>query len=248
MIKFFRKIRRDLLSKGKTGKYLKYAIGEIVLVVIGILIALQINNWNQQHQLKGEELKQLKALKLEFEKNSITFDSITKHHTENEDATLRLIKAMDSYTIAEFDSLFLKAVYNYNFDPSKGIYNSLINSGNIELISNQTLKYKLAEIQDIVNDYIGDENDVREYCANKFFPFVINQMPYNPLRLYKNRTTNEKERHHSFFVEMINNRIFIEHLSMVSLFRIGVFEEGRKVRKEYNNIIALINQEITKME
>ncbi len=47
MIKFFRKIRYDLLEKNKTGKYFKYAIGEIVLVVIGILIALQINNWNE---------------------------------------------------------------------------------------------------------------------------------------------------------------------------------------------------------
>ncbi|WP_273567484.1 DUF6090 family protein [Maribacter halichondriae] len=46
MIKFFRKIRQNLLSEGKTGKYLKYAIGEILLVIIGILIALQINNWN----------------------------------------------------------------------------------------------------------------------------------------------------------------------------------------------------------
>jgi len=47
MIKFFRKIRQNLLIENKTGKYLKYAIGEIILVVIGILIALQINNWNQ---------------------------------------------------------------------------------------------------------------------------------------------------------------------------------------------------------
>ncbi|WP_162919881.1 DUF6090 family protein [Hanstruepera ponticola] len=47
MIKFFRKIRYDLMEKNKTGKYLKYVIGEIVLVVIGILIALQINNWNE---------------------------------------------------------------------------------------------------------------------------------------------------------------------------------------------------------
>lgn len=48
MIKFFRKIRQNLLMENKTGKYFKYAIGEIVLVVIGILIALQINNWNEQ--------------------------------------------------------------------------------------------------------------------------------------------------------------------------------------------------------
>ncbi len=47
MIKFFRNIRKTLLTEGKTSKYFKYAIGEIVLVVIGILIALQINNWNE---------------------------------------------------------------------------------------------------------------------------------------------------------------------------------------------------------
>jgi len=50
MIKFFRKIRQNLLMENKTGKYLKYAIGEIVLVVIGILIALQINNWNEERK------------------------------------------------------------------------------------------------------------------------------------------------------------------------------------------------------
>ena len=248
MIKFFRHFRKRLIQENKMGKYFKYAIGEIILVVIGILIALQINNWNQQHQHKNKELKQLKALKLEFEKNAINFDSIMKHHSENEDATQRLMKASTPMGITEFDSLFLKTVYNYNFDPSKGIYTALINSGNIELISNETLKYKLAEIQDIVIDYVGDENDVRAYCSDKFFPFIVNQMPYNPLRLYKNRTTNEKALHQSNASEMINNRIFKEHLSFISLLRIGVFEEGYKVRKEYNAINNLINQEIDKMQ
>ncbi|WP_406682982.1 DUF6090 family protein [Seonamhaeicola sp. MEBiC1930] len=56
MIKFYRNIRKKLLNEGSTGKYLKYAIGEIVLVVIGILIALQINNWNE-NRLKNIEVK-----------------------------------------------------------------------------------------------------------------------------------------------------------------------------------------------
>ena len=55
MIRFFRKIRQNLLSEGKTVKYLKYAIGEIVLVVIGILIALSINNWNEQKKSRDRE-------------------------------------------------------------------------------------------------------------------------------------------------------------------------------------------------
>ena len=55
MIKFFRHIRKEQMEKGKTGKYLKYAIGEIVLVVFGILIALQINNWNSYTKDRQKE-------------------------------------------------------------------------------------------------------------------------------------------------------------------------------------------------
>ncbi len=56
MIKFFRKIRQRLLTENKFSKYLIYAIGEIILVVIGILIALQINNWNELNKIKKSEI------------------------------------------------------------------------------------------------------------------------------------------------------------------------------------------------
>ncbi len=69
MIKFFRKIRQNLLSEGKTGKYFKYAIGEIILVVIGILIAVSINNWNEARKDKITEQKVLKTLKSDFKSN-----------------------------------------------------------------------------------------------------------------------------------------------------------------------------------
>jgi len=57
MIKFFRKIRQNLLSEGKTGKYLKYAFGEIVLVMVGILLALQVNNWNELRKKEKAEIQ-----------------------------------------------------------------------------------------------------------------------------------------------------------------------------------------------
>ena len=69
MIKFFRKIRRKLLTENKFSKYLLYAIGEIILVVIGILIALQINNWNSLQNDRDIEQSTLKNLKAEFEEN-----------------------------------------------------------------------------------------------------------------------------------------------------------------------------------
>jgi len=74
MIKFFRNIRQTLLSEGKTTNYLKYAIGEIVLVVIGILIALQINNWNEDSKLSHQERVYLQRLLLENQQDIITFD------------------------------------------------------------------------------------------------------------------------------------------------------------------------------
>lgn len=69
MLKFFRKIRQQLLTENKVSNYLIYAIGEIVLVVIGILIALQINNWNENTKLEIEETRLLKQLNIEFKNN-----------------------------------------------------------------------------------------------------------------------------------------------------------------------------------
>ena len=68
MIKFFRKIRQNVLSEGKTGKYMKYAIGEIVLVVIGILIALQIKNWNENRKYRNQEKQYINRLLTENKK------------------------------------------------------------------------------------------------------------------------------------------------------------------------------------
>lgn len=88
MIKFFRNVRQKLLSENNFSKYLIYAIGEIILVVIGILIALQINNWNEKEKLKVEEVKFLKNFKkslladkefndFRFEKYNLTKESIS---------------------------------------------------------------------------------------------------------------------------------------------------------------------------
>ena len=75
MIKFFRKIRQHLLRDNKMGDYLKYAVGEIVLVVIGILIALSINNWNESRK---NDLKQALLVKNIIEDLRLDFIHINK--------------------------------------------------------------------------------------------------------------------------------------------------------------------------
>lgn len=79
MIKFFRKIRLELMSKNQTGKYLKYAIGEIVLVIIGILMALQINNWNEGRK-QVQNIEDLMAVfESELEANIESCSSLIRH-------------------------------------------------------------------------------------------------------------------------------------------------------------------------
>ena len=96
MIKFFRKIRQNLLSEGKTGKYIKYAIGEIVLVVVGILIALQINNWNEQRKYNKTEEQILIGLEEEFKASLAELKRITELNKKVRKATFDLIQNLRS--------------------------------------------------------------------------------------------------------------------------------------------------------
>jgi hypothetical protein len=82
MIKFFRKIRYDLMEKNKTGKYLKYAVGEIVLVVIGILIALSINNLNETLKQKETTNSIYSIVKEDLNNDISEIDSFLKDYNE----------------------------------------------------------------------------------------------------------------------------------------------------------------------
>ena len=88
MIKFFRQIRYKLMSQNLTGRYFKYAIGEILLVVIGILIALQINNWNQN---RLEKLKSLEYHKRMVEELDLMIQTFKWDSTRGHNMTKHLI-------------------------------------------------------------------------------------------------------------------------------------------------------------
>ena len=92
MIKVFRKIRQNLLSEGKTGKYLKYAIGEIILVVIGILIALQINNWNENRLQQKQLLSVYERTLTDIDNDIKELTTTLKHHDSIEYIFKRVIK------------------------------------------------------------------------------------------------------------------------------------------------------------
>jgi len=105
MINFFRKSRKQLANNNKSLQYLKYAIGEIVLVVIGILIALSINNWNDERINKGTERDYINRLINEVKKDTSYFNDLKKKFEYKESRMIRIISAWQFDTLSIADSL-----------------------------------------------------------------------------------------------------------------------------------------------
>ncbi len=145
MIKFFRKIRQNLLSEGQAGKYLKYAFGEIILVVIGILIALSLNNWNENRKNKLTESEYYCKLLADFELDRQNIAELYKE-SEHKIATSKrlLLELKDkckekSYLLNNY----LQALRTNAFVPSKVAMTDIVSSGKLNLLTNDSLKNDL---------------------------------------------------------------------------------------------------------
>ena len=156
MIKFFRRIRKRLLTENKFSKYLLYAIGEIVLVMIGILLALQVNNWNEGRKDKVESIKILKKLRAEFEINKSELDASRHFHEQQYLAAVRieaLFNPNHSIPSDTITNLLKRAFFDWKFEPRQSITTSAIASGKIALINNDSLIDNLNNWMFVINKY-----------------------------------------------------------------------------------------------
>jgi len=171
-----------LLSENNTGKYLKYAVGEIMLVVIGILIALSINNWNEVRKDRIEEQKVLKTLKSNFESNKTQLrDNIneTEELVSDCDKNLELFKLTQSeLNLLSKDSIRIRFRGYATFNPSDGALTSLLQSGHLNIIVNDSLKNKLTNWPNLVNDAKEDENLLVEKITKDLLKQLIKYQSY----------------------------------------------------------------------
>jgi len=148
MIPFFRKVRKKLADDNKPFKYLRYAVGEIVLVVIGILIALQINNKNQQRISFNEEQVLLKNLKNDFTNRLDELEFLNFGRQNAVEVIEQLMSLRDNppknYDDNVMDSLLAMSTTTYRFNEKFATMDMLFNSGKINSLSNDSLKLLLS--------------------------------------------------------------------------------------------------------
>lgn len=247
MFKVFNTMRKQLLDENRTGRYIKYAIGEIILVMIGILLALQVNNWNQLRQLQKEELITLKSLHQEFSENLNLFDDIYKKHLYRK----KSIETVMSVNVIELtnDSLFTLSGgvgMQWTFDPFQGIYHSVINSGKIDLISNDSLKFIIARFQDILIDYKEEEIMTNDFCSDNLYPFIIDNLKMNFNAVFGLKEMSEEEQME--YRSILENILAADKYENLLIYIYGhfkpIFEEGPILRKEMELIINLLESEI----
>ena len=172
MIKFFRKIRQKMLTENKFSKYLIYAIGEIVLVVIGILIAIQLNDLNENRKEHNKELSFIKKLQedINFDIQHLTKqDSILAGYLSNQEKIPELLlKATSVKDIANIDSV-MRYSWN-NIEINRKTYNEMLNTSGIYIIKNKELLIHLNEHYALIEKYQQFMREItedgREYMKN----------------------------------------------------------------------------------
>ncbi|NNK18832.1 MAG: hypothetical protein HKP49_06725 [Maribacter sp.] len=233
MLKFFRKIRRNLLTENKFSKYLFYAIGEILLVVIGILIALQINNWNNEKIERKEEKKSYVNIKRQIIDDKNDLLQVIDYNNYFTRAYQYGIKLIMSDNRSKIDSLALVTMSLSQFSDfhnSGNIYQTLVNSGDLKLLKNSKIT---SAIQKLETTYVFTNK-----LENIHWELIINELSPELKGVIDYTTVKAVEPDKLYSVELKN--IFFEIIELAKL-KNTIYEQALV---EIDSITYYIDEEL----
>jgi hypothetical protein len=150
-MKIFRKIRQTLVKEGSVRKYLIYAIGEILLVMIGILLAFQVNSWNTQRIKEKAERISYQNIKRQINDDKLVISGLLDYNNlylkQYEFAT-QIIEKNDRSKIDTLGYIALKLIKYSDYNRNSNIYQTLVNSGEMKLLNNDEIKEELQSLED----------------------------------------------------------------------------------------------------
>jgi len=241
--------------ENKTSKYFKYAIGEIVLVVIGILIALQLNTWNENRKAKNEEQKILTALQSDFKVSKIRIEETMVMQKEVLNHGKTLIDIYERQDLKEYeyfdthlDSLDYLISYGtswYRPEPVTGAYNALISAGKVDLIKNEKLRHLLAQFSADLESGFEDHEP-----AMALLTILTNQISEFSLSITSNKfrkALNLNSRKHDTLVvakKFFNNDSYFGNLFYKYLLENNRYYRQKSMLKQTDSILSLIDREL----
>jgi len=248
------------MEKNKTGKYFKYAIGEIVLVVIGILIALSINNWNEHNKAKSRLNSDLKEVKSELNVDLKRLDSILNIIDNVDKSGLYLLDFLTQKPQV-FDSLqvqtaLVAVTILASFGKSSSAFENLINNGSFQLIKNKVLKKELGLFhnnKDWSNDYhdgplLGSYYEYIKAIHKYTRPGYVRKS-YESVYPKRNTAISNEIANTSFNSHIDFDKLVREDELLILLDRVQLSRYIQKVgyidrKYKINNLISMIDNEL----
>ena len=233
MLLFFKKLRRGLLSENRFTTYLLYALGEIVLVVIGILIALQINNWNINRLKRQEELKSYRDIRQQISDDRNEIIRVKNFNNYFSDHFTRANEIISANDRTKTDSLTLMAMMlsqTSDFFRSGNIYETLVNSGDLKLLKNTDITSRLQKLE-MTYTHINRLEEIHwEIVMSEFSPEIKGVINYATQRAVK------PEKLYSVVIQ----NIFIECIFLTK----GKETIYDQAIGEIDEIVSLIDEEL----
>lgn len=237
MIKFFRNIRKSLLDEGKTANYLKYAIGEIVLVVIGILIALQINNWNDQLKINDQEIKLLNEMIQNLDANILTLEAMNYEqveHIQGIDSILYHFK--NGNTSETLKQYFTKTVHTETLNLSYATFETIKTIG-FDIIKNDRIRLAIMELFEV--SFSHQEKTITEVASPIYFQNILGWMLNNRQYLDSIFDSNEFRNDKNF--NFIKN-----YIESKRIWKSDIIKNNIKLIKETKEVESLIKAYLDK--
>ena len=237
-----------MLMENKTGTYFKYAIGEIILVVIGILIALSINNWNENRKNSNEEIAILQSLDKNLILAKKQSESLVSTEKDSK-AVLLLVLGIDTITDNNSisDNIFKDAFWSLeNNIPVINTYADLKNSNKLGLIKNQKIKEKFTSLEVNLNKlkgFLDDRLHVQQIRIDDVSENEINFIPLIKSSIPTINITNEKQNNYE---QIINNQRIRNLLGIKLNMTQDVLNYRENLDKEIKELIMLIESELHK--
>jgi hypothetical protein len=234
------------METGKTGKYFKYAIGENILVVIGILIAIQLNEWRQHSSNNKQKQTVLKALQLEFEANLKQVDTVLDYIGKSQiiyPVVTKMIKSPESnYSEEEVSNAIVNLSYTWSFNPSNGALRSAISSSQIHLLKNNRLIELLFSWEDVVKDSEEEAARLRNYQYDSFSMLTRYIRISDVWRQdFPELATANKP---SDYKVLLKDVFFEDYSSFSYLYGAEYLTELNTIKNQNKEILALINEEL----
>ena len=176
MIKFFRRIRRKLIDSGNLKRYLIYALGEVLLVILGILIALGINEWRKDINAQKNEELIIESLSVEFSTTKFHIEQFIDDNENIISASSQLLTLRtninEGFKASTFDSLFYSSAWSKDLTLNQGIFKELLNTGKLSEISNKNLRVMLSAWEGLLEEARQDVKLGEDYLQGKTMDYV----------------------------------------------------------------------------